>query len=178
MVNFEIEILNSIQSTISNPFFDTVMPYITYLGSGGIIWIAMAVIMLISQKNRKTGIKIAVALILSLIVCNFILKPLTARVRPYGITEISLLIGEPSGASFPSGHASASFAAAVVLMINKSRIRYAALVLAVLIAFSRLYLYVHYPSDVLAGAALGTALAFAADWIVNKFYAAKKRNEV
>lgn len=168
MSNFELEILDFIRNNLSNPFLDSVMIFITHLGSGGFIWIMTAIIMLINAKSHKTGAKVAVALILSLIVCNGILKPLTARVRPYDAANVSLLIAKPMGASFPSGHASSSFAAALALLKNRSKAGVAAMVLAVLIAFSRLYLYVHYPSDVLCGAALGTALAFMADWIVNK----------
>ncbi len=168
MVNFELEILNLIRDNLSSPILDQIMIFITHLGSAGLIWIVTAVILLINARSRKTGIKMAAALILSLIVCNIILKPLTARVRPYDMASISLLIAEPMGASFPSGHASSSFAAAVTLLINRNRLGVPAVVLAALISFSRLYLYVHYPSDVLCGALLGTAFAFAADLIVNK----------
>lgn len=149
---------------------DAVMPFITYLGSGGAVWIALTVIMLISGKYRKAGAAMAVALILSLIVCNGILKPFANRIRPYELVSAKLLIAPPMGASFPSGHASAAFAAAMTLVLSRHRLAAAAVVMAALIAFSRLYLYVHYPSDVLAGAALGTLLAMAAYKIIDKAY--------
>lgn len=174
MVNFELEILNFIRDNLSNPFLDTVMPFITHLGSGGILWIAVAVVMLISKKHRKTGITISVALLLSLVVCNGILKPLVNRVRPYDMTSVELLIPKPMGASFPSGHTSASFAAAIAIALSRNKIWVFAVCAAVLIAFSRMYLYVHYPFDVLFGAILGALLAFAANWAVNKFYRIKK----
>lgn len=174
MVDFELEILSFIRDNLSNPFLDTVMPFITHLGSGGILWIAVAVVMLISKKHRKTGVTIAIALLLSLVVCNGILKPLVNRVRPYDMTSVELLISKPMGASFPSGHTTASFAAAVAIALSRNKIWVFALFAAVLIAFSRMYLYVHYPGDVLFGAILGMLLAFAANWAVNRFYRPKK----
>lgn len=170
MVNIELEILNFIRDNLSNPIFDALMPIVTYLGSGGAIWIALALIMLKNGKKRKIGTAIAVALILSLIVCNGILKPLTSRIRPYELVSIKLLIAPPMGTSFPSGHASASFAAAITLVLMRCRLAWAAVITAALIAFSRLYLYVHYPSDVLAGAALGALLAMFACVITDKIY--------
>lgn len=170
MANFELEILNFIRNSLSNPLLDEIMKFITHLGSGGFIWIAVTVVMLAKKNTRKTGVKMAVSLLLSLLLCNIILKPLVDRVRPYEAVNVDIIIGKPSGASFPSGHSSSSFAAAVTLLRSRSRGALAAVILAALIAFSRLYLYVHYPSDVLCGALLGTAIAFAADWIVNKAY--------
>lgn len=181
MANIELEILNFIRDNLSNPILDAVMPVITYLGSGGAVWIVLTVIMLISGKNRKIGAAMTVALILSLIVCNGILKPLASRIRPYELVSAQLLIAPPMGASFPSGHASAAFAAAITLVLSRHRLASAAVIMAVLIAFSRMYLYVHYLSDVLAGAGLGTLLAVAACKITDKVYdkiiSCKKRVE-
>ena len=114
----------------------------------------------------------AAALLCGLIFGNLLLKPLIARVRPYDLREgIELLISKPSDYSFPSGHTLASFEAAVVLMVReRKRFGWAALVLAVLIAFSRLYLYVHYPSDVLGGILLGTAFALFSVWLVDTIW--------
>ena len=117
----------------------------------------LAVVLLILPKTRKTGIIVAAALLMDLILCNLILKNLVARVRPYDVnTAIAILIKKPLDFSFPSGHTAASFAAMTALFLAKMKKAWiAALVLAVLIAFSRLYFYVHYPTDVLGGAVVG-----------------------
>ena len=132
------------------------MTAVTGLGDGGWIWISLTVLLLLFPGTRKTGMAMALSLVLELLLCNVILKPLVARVRPFDVnTAIQLLVAPPSDDSFPSGHTAASFAAASALYFSKSRLWIPAAVLAVLIGFSRLYLYVHYPTDVLAGALLG-----------------------
>ncbi len=158
ITSVDMQILEWIRENMWCGFLDLVMPIITFLCDGGWMWIAMAVIMLFFSRTRKTGIMMGAALVLGLVICNLVLKPLVARIRPYeiveGVKEL-LLIGEQSDRSFPSGHTVASFEGATVLMIRDKRFGIPALVLAVLISFSRLYLYVHYPSDVIAGAILG-----------------------
>lgn len=102
------------------------------------------------------------ALALEVLCCNLILKPFVARIRPCDInTAVQLLVPRPDDFSFPSGHTGAFFSASSALYFSRSRLRFPALVLAVLIGFSRLYLYVHYPTDVLAGAVLGALLGWA-----------------
>jgi undecaprenyl-diphosphatase len=175
-MQIDFGILDFIRNNISNPILDIVMPIITYIGTGGILWIAIALAMMISKKYRKTGFKLALALILELLVCNILLKNVVARTRPFDInTSIDIIIPKPTDFSFPSGHTTASFATAVVLMLSeKKRIWIPTLVLAVLIAFSRLYLYVHFPTDVLGGIILGTVLAFVSAKTVDLIY--RKRN--
>ena len=113
----------------------------------------------------------AIALILVLLICNLTLKPIIARPRPFMLREeIELIISAPSGFSFPSGHTASSFAAAVGLFIYHKKLGIAALIWAFLIAFSRLYMYVHYPTDVLAGMVIGILCAVVAMIIVNKVY--------
>lgn len=136
-----------------NGFFSA----ITALGNAGIVWIVLAAALLCFKKTRPAGICVALALILNLAVSNGILKPLVARVRPYALREVTLLVPPPDDASFPSGHASSAFAAVAALWRNKSRLTVPALILAALISFSRLYLYLHFPTDVLAGAIIGAA---------------------
>jgi len=166
---FDFAILDWIAEHIHNGFLDVVMPAITFLGDGGWFWIACAVVMLFFKKTRKTGIMLGLALLCGLFVCNLGLKPLVARIRPYHMRPwIELIIDEPSEFSFPSGHTIASFEAAIVLMRrDRKHFGWAALALAVLIAFSRLYLYVHYPTDVIASVILGTLIACFAVWIVD-----------
>ncbi len=152
----ELRFLDFLQ-TIHTPLLDKILAFITSLGNAGIIWIVLAVVLLILPKTRKTGIIVAAALLMNLILCNLILKNLVARVRPYDVnTAIAILIKKPLDFSFPSGHTAASFAAMTALFLAKMKKAWiAALVLAVLIAFSRLYFYVHYPTDVLGGAVVG-----------------------
>lgn len=152
----ELRFLDFLQ-TIHTPLLDKILAFITSLGNAGIIWIVLVVVLLILPKTRKTGIIVAAALLVDLILCNLILKNLVARVRPYDVnTAIAILIKKPLDFSFPSGHTAASFAAMTALFLAKMKKAWiAALVLAVLIAFSRLYFYVHYPTDVLGGAVVG-----------------------
>lgn len=159
MNEFEIKILDFIRERFACPFLDAVMPLITSLANGGIIWIIAAVLLLIFKKSRKTGLSVALALITGLIIGNLILKNLVGRIRPYEFNEgVEILVARLSDYSFPSGHTLASFEAATVLLIRDKRLGVPALVLAVAIAFSRLYLYVHYPTDVLAGIILGVLI--------------------
>ena len=155
-MNIDFMILDFIQKHMRCEMLDAVMPVITALGNGGIIWIAMTAILLCFPKTRRLGAGMAVSLALEAVLCNVILKPLAARTRPFDIrTEIVLLIARPHDYSFPSGHTGAAFAAAAALYFGKSCGWIPAGILAVLMGFSRLYLYVHYPTDVLGGALLG-----------------------
>ena len=169
MNEFEIKILDFIRERLACPFLDAVMPLITSLANGGIIWIIAAILLLIFKKSRKTGFSVALALITGLIIGNLILKNLVGRIRPYEFNEgVEILVARLSDYSFPSGHTLASFEAATVLLIRDKRLGVPALVLAVAIAFSRLYLYVHYPTDVLAGIILGVLIGIFACKTVDK----------
>lgn len=180
MNEFEIKILDFIRERLACPFLDAVMPVITSLANGGIIWIITAVLLLIFKKSRKTGFSVALALITGLIIGNLILKNLVGRIRPYEFNEgVEILVARLSDFSFPSGHTLASFEAATVLLIRDKRLGVPALVLAVAIAFSRLYLYVHYPTDVLAGIILGVLIGIFAcntvDRLENRLSERKRR---
>lgn len=174
-VSFDLPILDWIQAHLQCGFLDILMPIITLFGEDGIFWIACAVLLMISKKYRKTGFSMGAALLMGLIICNMTLKPLVGRIRPYdfqaklGIT-INLLIEGLHDFSFPSGHTIASFEACTVLMIHNKKMGIPATILACLIAFSRLYLYVHYPTDVLVSVVLGIAIGFLASWLVGKGY--------
>ena len=181
-VSFDLPILDWIAAHLQCGFLDFIMPCITLLGDGGIFWIACAVILLFTKKYRKTGLGMGAALILGLIVCNMILQPWVARIRPYDLQEqlgniIPLLIERQHDFSFPSGHTIASFEAATVLMLHNKKLGIPALILACLIAFSRLYLYVHYPTDVITSVILGTAFGFLGNWLVNKGFQAYERKK-
>ena len=153
---FEFEFLDFLQ-TMHTPLITKIMKAASKLGDAGFIWILLTGVLLMIPKTRKVGILVSVALLLDVLTCNVILKPLIARTRPYDVnTAVELLIRAPRDYSFPSGHTAASFAAAAALWFaDKKKLAIPALVLAVLIAFSRMYFYVHYPTDVLGGAILG-----------------------
>ena len=158
----EFEILDFLQ-TIRAPLLDSVMVFTSSLGNAGMIWILLAAVLLILPKYRKAGMVVTAALVLNLILCNIGIKPLVERPRPCDIRpEMLELIPRPHGWSFPSGHSSASFAAASALLFARCRLWIPCGILAAVIAFSRLYLYVHFPTDVLAGSVLGIFCGFAA----------------
>jgi undecaprenyl-diphosphatase len=165
----ELGILDSIQEIFGCKFLDTVMPVITRFGDGGIFWIAVAVILLLFKKTRKIGLTMGISLLIGFLVGNLFLKNVVARTRPFDInTDFPLLISKPHDFSFPSGHTLASIDASVSIFLYNKKFGTAAVVLAVLIALSRLYLYVHYPTDVLASLVLGTVIAIISYNIVKK----------
>lgn len=137
------------------------MPIITKLGNGGMIWIILTILLLLNRRYRRVGVAMLSALVMDAVVCNIIMKPLVARIRPFDVnTAVQLLIARPTDYSFPSGHTAASFAATFALYFSRQNLWKPALVLAVLIAFSRLYLYVHYPSDILGGIMIGITMGY------------------
>ena len=175
---FDLPILEWIAENIHCAFLDTVMPLITMLGDAGIFWIALSVLFLLFPKYRKIGLGMGAALLMGVLVCNVTMKPLFARIRPYDYQlehfgrTIQLLVATPHDFSFPSGHTLASFEAATVLLINNRKLGIPAMILAVLIAFSRLYLYVHYPTDVIFSVFMGIGFAFLGNFLVKKGFAA------
>lgn len=158
----ELAVLDWIQFHLRCPFLDWLMPFVSGLSNHGEIWILLAAALLLFRRQRKYGLSAACALILDLISCNMLLKPLTGRVRPYVFRpELVLLVPPPGDASFPSGHTAASFAAVFALKTAGSPLWRPALALALATAFSRLYLYVHWPTDILGGILLGAAVGWA-----------------
>lgn len=152
----EIRFLELLQS-LHFPLLNYVMIFITSLGNGGLIWIAAALFLIFQNKNmlKREGFTIAVALIIFSVLGLLILKPIIARPRPFIAQGVDILIREPIGFSFPSGHTGSSFAAASVIYFYNKKRGLLALILATLIAFSRMYLFVHYPSDIVGGLILG-----------------------
>lgn len=174
----EIQILHWFE-TLHNPITNPIFYVITTLGNAGWFWIVLAVLMLtvLPKKYKKAGLTMAIALILSLIFCNGIMKHLWARPRAFWVVGQNFVVGNEfenlygifnsiHDYSFPSGHSSASFAAAVSIFMWRKKEGTAALVLAALIAFSRLYFTVHYPTDVLVGTITGALYGVAAYFIV------------
>ena len=166
---FEIGILDFIQNTFSCKFLDYFFVGITTLSNKGIFWIILAVVLLCFKKTRKTGICLGVVLLIGEIVGNQILKRIFERTRPYTVNpNATLIIDKLSSFSFPSGHSRCAVECAVVIFANNKKWGIAAIVVAGLTCLSRMYLYVHYPTDVLAGAALGIIDGLLAIFIVKK----------
>lgn len=155
-MSIELNILDFIQK-IRTPLGDVLMCTITKLGNVGILWILLTLTLLLIPKMRKTGIILATALVIDVILCNGILKNIVARTRPFDInTSIALIIEKPLDFSFPSGHTAASFAAVSALYFSGAKKLWKiSFGIACLIAFSRMYLYVHYPTDILGGMIVG-----------------------
>lgn len=149
--------LQGMHNTVLDFFFSM----ITHLGDGGIFWIIVCVIMLCTKKYRKWGVLFALSMLCCFLIGNVTLKNLVARPRPCWVnTDISLLIRNPKDYSFPSGHSMIGFTGALSVWYANKKWGAAALVLAAFVAFSRLYLFVHYPTDVLFGTLFGLVITF------------------
>lgn len=143
-------------------FLDAFLGFFTTIGNDGMVWIAAALVLLIIPKHRRAGIAMAIGLIVCLLTGSILLKNLIARPRPFILdTDIILAIPAPSGYSFPSGHTFSSFISAAILSKYSRKFALAAIPIAIIIGFSRLYFCVHFPTDVLAGMILGITLGLA-----------------
>lgn len=151
----ELQILHTIQGW-HQPWLDEVMVFFSALGNGGLFWIALGIVLLLIPRTRKGGLHLLLAMAVTYVLGNLFLKNLIARPRPCAVdTSVTLLIPYPSEYSFPSGHTSNGFAAATAVFLNFRKSGILALVVAGIIAFSRMYLFVHYPTDILGGIVLG-----------------------
>jgi len=166
----DLKMLLYIQNNLQNSFFDLLLPVISFLANYGWIWILSAAILFLYRKYRKYGVALILGLALCFVFGNLTLKPLVGRVRPYEVYNINLLIRELSDFSFPSAHTYVSFCGATVVYNANRKIGVFAFGLAAMIAFSRLYLFVHYPSDVLAGIILGCGTALLSLFFVKIYY--------
>ena len=157
---FEANIVFWIQEHLRVGFLNPIVTAITSLGNGGIFWIILTVLLLIPKKTRKIGLCCALGLIFDLLAVNLCIKPLVGRIRPYVTLDTIVPLGHlPGDHSFPSGHSAGSFACAwAFYRTARRRFGVPALVLAALIALSRLYVGVHYPTDVIAGVIIGIAV--------------------
>lgn len=163
----ELAILDWIQEHMRCDVLDWFLPRFTLLANSGIFWVFVTLLLLSIKPYRSWGVEMAIALTLCLFIGNGVLKPLIARVRPFDANPAAPLIATPpTDYSFPSGHTYSSFAAATVLLFHKKSRGAIAVIMASIIAFSRIYLYFHYPSDVLAGMILGIAIGALAHYSV------------
>ena len=167
---FELNILWWIREHLTNPFLDTVMPSISSLARHGEFWILVALILVCFKKTRKAGVAMGIAMACGYLIGNMGMKNLFARTRPYDVTEVELLVAKFHDFSFPSGHSLVSFEAATALWFYHRKWGVAAFVLAALIGLSRLYLFVHYPTDVLVGTLLGIGIGLAACFVTNRLF--------
>ena len=162
-MKMELQILDWIQQ-MRTPVGDVWMVFISRLGNAGMIWILFTCLLLMIPRTRRWGAALAAALCLDAIICNILLKPMVCRIRPCDVNQtIQLLIARPADYSFPSGHTGAAFAVASVMFIGMPKqIGIPALLVATLIGFSRIYLGVHFPTDVLGGVIVGCLTGFVA----------------
>lgn len=180
MMNIDWIILDEIQNIFHSGFMDWLMPKITALGDAGMIWIIIGIVLLVSRKHRKIGFLVLIGLLLGLIIGNGIVKNLVARPRPCWINcDFQLLIPVPKDYSFPSGHTQAAVIATTMITLYKRKWGWIVIPFAMAIAFSRLYLYVHFPTDVLGGAFMGLVIGlvtyFAGNRVMNTIMI-KRRN--
>ncbi len=156
----DFAVIDFIQETMRCQFLDVVMALFSYMGEAGGIWIISALIMMCFRKTRATGVMLLCAVAIGFIIGEIGLKNIIDRPRPFVQNpEIIPAIKPPAGYSFPSGHSCSSFAAATVLFARNKKFGIPAMIIASLIAFSRLYNYVHFPSDVIGGIILGVICA-------------------
>ena len=169
-MSWEFDILYWFQD-LHGPIMDKVALGLTMLAEKGIFWIILILAILFLGKDKRVGLTGWLALCLSVLLCNIILKNIVQRDRPCWIDpSISLLVEVPDDYSFPSGHTSFSFAGATAIFQYHKGWGFLALLLAVLIGLSRLYLFVHFPTDVLVGAICGIISGLLAGMLVRDFY--------
>lgn len=158
---FDQNVLMFIQDNLRCDFLNAVMTFITRLGDSGFIWILLGLVLLFPKKTRQAGFVMLLCLAGAFIANDLVIKPLVARVRPFETMEaLQILIDPPGSFSFPSGHTNSSFAAALALTLIYGKKGAWAYIPASLIAFSRCYVGVHYPTDVFVGMIVGTAMSF------------------
>lgn len=173
-MSWEWTILYGLQG-IHQAWLDKLMVFITHFATGGAFWICLGLLFLFWKKSRKMGLCILLAMAMTYFFGNLILKNLFQRMRPYWIDpSVQILVGPLRDYSFPSGHTMVSFASAQAIFLNKPSWGLGAFVLAGLIAFSRLYLFVHFPTDILGGILVGLACGYMAKQLLDKISQKKK----
>lgn len=173
----DLSILDFIHNTLSNSVMDFIMVCITYSIEYGAMAILVFIVMMCIKKMRKTGFAVMGATLSVLLFGELILKHIVCRPRPFVINgAIELIIKAPSGFSFPSSHTATCFAMATAIYLFHKRLGIIAYIYAALVAFSRMYLYVHYPSDVIGGIILGICCGIGATALV-KLICKKAENQ-
>lgn len=167
-MSWEFDFLYALQN-IHNPVLDKIMIVLSTIGDAGLLWIGVAILLICMKKYRKCGLQVAVAMLLTFIVGNLILKNMIHRDRPCWIDpSITLLVKSPSDYSFPSGHSMNGFTASVSILLCDKKLGIPAVILASAIAFSRLYNFVHFPTDVIAGIVIGIVSALFVNYLFQR----------
>ncbi len=168
--NLDASALLYIQEHLRMAFLNPIMAFFSLLGNSGLVWIALGLILLIPQKTRRHGFEMLICLLVAYLINDWVIKILVERPRPYTVIEgLTILVAPLKSFSFPSGHTNSSFAAAMALTLAFGRKGAYAYILAVLIALSRCYVGVHYPSDVVAGAIVGTLVSLATYKLLQRY---------
>lgn len=160
------------------PVMDVIMSVITYLGDNGIFGICLSICLFIPKKTRKLGVYVIGGLAVATVINNLGLKELFGRVRPFNFNwpdgmnyVFPDIVEKPHSLSFPSGHTSTSVGAALPFLVKaKKSAGIPVFILALLIGFSRIYVHVHYPTDVLAGAVVGLIAGFLTILLLDKLF--------
>ena len=174
----ELDFLRALQGLRSEPL-DKIILFLTSLGDGGFLWILTSVLLMVvpvvgceSKENRekrgKTGLSMLISLVITAIIVNIILKNSVQRLRPFQVDSSIVPLITPGEYSFPSGHTASSFAASTCIFLRYKKIGIVAMLLAAIIAFTRLYLFVHFPTDVLAGMLVGILCAILVSTFIKK----------
>lgn len=176
ITNWDYEVLLWIQDNLRTPFGNAFFRLLTFLGEFGWFWIVYCCVLILRKKTRRSGIVIFLALAISFALGEGLIKHLVMRTRPYiAHADLIALARKPLSSSFPSGHSASSIAVGTQSVKEFHRKGIPVLILACLVAFSRLYLGMHYPTDVIAGVLLGLFSAFLASWIAARFAACRKK---
>lgn len=170
ITRFDFSLLYFIQEHLRTSFMDGVAAFLSEVFDGGLLWLILCAVLLIFRRTRSTGVMVLAAMGVALLIGEFGMKNIFCRVRPCVVdSSVPLAVDLPSSYSFPSGHTGSSFAAATALFLRNKKWGIPSLVLAAVIGLSRMYLFVHFPTDVLAGAVLGILCAILAGFIFRKF---------
>ena len=168
--NLDTGALLYIQDFIRTPFLNAIMVFFSTIGNLGMLWIVLGLVLLIPKRTRRGGFDMLICLAVAYIINDLVIKEIVARLRPYDTIEsLKILVSPLKSTSFPSGHANSSFAAAMTLTLAFGKRGAWAYIPAAMIAFSRCYVGVHYPSDVFAGMIVGTLVAFAVYMLLKKY---------
>lgn len=169
ITNIDLSIMLFVQEHLRSDIGNIILKFITHLGDAGWFWIAIGVALLFFKKTRSIGASVLLSLVINAFFTNITLKDLIARPRPFNVCDaIVPLVKKPSSFSFPSGHTSASLTAAFVLYkMTPKKVGIPAVILATLIGLSRIYVGVHYPTDVLGGVAVAIVSSIWGCYLVN-----------
>lgn len=168
-------ILRFVQESLRSPALTEIMRFMSRLGDMGMLWIVLGLVLVCIKRTRRGGIEALAGLACEFAVCDLILKPIFARTRPYiALDWLELLVSPESSFSFPSGHSASSFVCAFMLTRAFGKKGATAYIPAALIALSRIYVGVHYPSDVFCGMLLGTAVGLAVSILSRHLLPVKK----